>query len=83
MKTKMVRLDHTGDTCVEFDPASTEAEDKANAKIAESMYHEHVTKRLPAFQTKRPSGKEDEKITSFSDIEAGAEVLLVPAIVPG
>jgi len=79
MKT-LRRLDHTGDTCVQFDDTPATAAEQAKAK---EIFDEWMRKKLPAFLTKRPGGKEDLKITSFDQIEEGAETILVPAIVPG
>ncbi len=77
MKTIRV-LDKTGDTCIEFDEATPEALEKAKA-----VFDGWMAKKLPAFLTKRANGKPDEKITSFDQIEDGAETVLVPAIVAG
>lgn len=76
---KMIRvLDSSGDTAIEFDDATAEARDKAKA-----VFDDWMAKKRPAFLTKRPGGKLDEKITSFDQIEDGAETILVPAIVAG
>jgi hypothetical protein len=76
---KMIRvLDSTGDTAIEFDEANAEATAKAKA-----TFDAWMAKKLPAFMTKRPDGKPDEKITSFGQIEEGSEVVLVPGIVAG
>jgi hypothetical protein len=76
---KVIRiLDKSGDTTVTFD--ETDAEATAKAK---KVFDEWMAKKLPAFQTKRTDGKADVKITSFDEIEDGAEVVLVPAIVAG
>lgn len=76
---KMIRiLDKTGDTAIEFDEANAEATAKAKA-----TFDDWMKKKLPAFLTKRQNGKPDEKITSFDQIEDGAETVLVPAIVAG
>ena len=76
---KMIRvLDKSGDTCIEFDEATPEALAKAK-----DVFDGWMKKKLPAFLTKRPNGKPDEKITSFDQIEEGAETVLVPAIVAG
>lgn len=76
---KMIRvLDKTGDTAIEFDEANAEATAKAKA-----VFDDWMKKNLPAFLTKRPNGKPDEKITDFGQIEEGAETVLVPAIVAG
>jgi hypothetical protein len=71
-------LDKTGDTAIEFSEADAEATAKAKA-----VFDQWMEKKLPAFLTKRPDGKPDEKITSFGQIEDGAETVLVPAIVAG
>lgn len=76
---KVIRiLDSTGDTAIEFTDANTEATAKAKA-----VFDDWMAKKRPAFLTKRPDGKPDEKITSFDQIEEGAETVLVPAIVAG
>jgi hypothetical protein len=76
---KMIRvLDSTGDTCIEFDEATPEALAKAK-----DVFDVWMKKKLPAFLTKRANGKPDEKITSFDQIEEGAETVLIPAIVAG
>ena len=76
---KMIRvLDKTGDTCLTFDEADAEASAKAKA-----TFDAWMEKKLPAFSTKRADGKPDVKITSFDQIEEGAETILVPAIVAG
>ena len=76
---KLIRvLDSTGDTAIEFDEANTEATAKAKA-----VFDDWMAKKRPAFLTKRADGKPDEKITSFDQIEDGAETLLIPAIVAG
>lgn len=77
MKTIRV-LDKTGDTAITFEDADVEATTKAKA-----VFDDWMKKKLPAFLTKRPNGKPDEKITSFDKIEEGAETVLVPAIVAG
>lgn len=77
MKTIRV-LDKTGDTCIEFDEATPDALAKAK-----EVFDTWMGKKLPAFLTKRPNGKPDEKITSFDQIEEGAETVLIPAIVAG
>lgn len=79
MKTLRV-LDKTGDTCIEFD--ETEATAEATAKARE-VFDGWMKKKLPAFLTKRANRQPDEKITSFDQIEEGAETLLIPAIVAG
>lgn len=79
MKTLRV-LDKTGDTVIQFD----ETEATADAmKEAKAVFDGWMKKKLPAFLTKREGGKPDEKITKFEQIEAGAETILVPAIVAG
>lgn len=76
---KIIRvLDKTGDTAIEFDEANAEATAKAK-----EVFDAWMGKKLPAFLTKRPGGKPDELITSFDQIEEGAETVLVPAIVAG
>ncbi len=76
---KMIRvLDSTGDTRIEFDEATPEALAKAK-----DVFDGWMKKKLPAFLTKRANGKPDEKITSFDQIEEGAETVLIPAIVAG
>lgn len=76
---KMIRvLDSTGDTCIEFDETTPEALAKAK-----DVFDGWMKKKLPAFLTKRANGQPDQKITSFDQIEAGAETVLVPAIVAG
>lgn len=77
MKTIRV-LDSTGDTCLTFEDADTDAMAKAK-----EVFDGWMKKNLPAFLTKRTNGKPDEKITSFDQIEEGAETVLVPAIVAG
>lgn len=78
---KMIRvLDSSGDTCIEFDETEATAEQTAKAK---AVFDEWVGKKKTAFLTKRADGKEDLKITSFDQIESGAETILVPAIVAG
>lgn len=78
---KMIRkLDRTGDSVIEFDETEATAEQTAKAK---AVFDEWMSKKLPAFLTKREGGKPDIKITSFDQIEAGAETILVPAIVAG
>lgn len=79
MKT-LRKLDHTGDTEYVFDETTETADQLAEARQA---FYEHVGRKLPAFQTKRADGKPDEQIRIFTDIEDGAEVILVPAIVAG
>ena len=79
MKT-VRKLDKTGDTCLQFDETEATAEQRAQAK---ALFEEHVMKKLPVFSTNRPGGAEDLKITSFDQIEEGAETILVPAIVAG
>ena len=79
MKTLRV-LDSTGDTCITFDETSATADAMAKAK---EVFDGWMKKKLPAFLTKRANGKPDEKITSFDQIEEGAETILVPAIVAG
>jgi hypothetical protein len=71
-------LDKSGDTAVTFEDADTEAAAKAKA-----VFDNWMAKKLPAFLTKRADNKPDEQITSFEQIEDGAEVVLVPAIVAG
>jgi hypothetical protein len=73
-------LNSSGDTCIEFDATEATAEAAAKAK---ALFDDWMAKKLPAFLTKRPEGKQDEKITSFDQIEEGAETILVPAIVAG
>lgn len=76
---KVIRvLDSTGDTCIEFDDTTAEAMAKAK-----DVFDGWMKKKLPAFLTKRANGQPDEKITSFDQIEEGAETVLVPAIVAG
>ena len=76
---KLIRvLDKSGDTAIEFDEANAEATAKAKA-----VFDDWMAKKRPAFLTKRADGKADEKITSFDQIEDGAETLLIPAIVAG
>lgn len=75
---KIVILDKTGDTVLEF----TDVDAPSLAK-AKAVFDEWMQKKLPAFLTKRPGGKPDEKITSFDQIEEGAETVLFPAIVAG
>ena len=76
---KMLRvLDKTGDTVIEFDEAT--AEQTAKAK---QVFDDWMAKKLPAFSTNRPEGKPDMRITSFDQIEEGAETILVPAITAG
>lgn len=77
MKTLRI-LDSSGDTCVEFDEANPEA--MAKAKV---IFDDWMAKKLPAFSTKRAFGKPDEKITTFEQIEHGADTILVPRIVAG
>ena len=77
MKTLRV-IDSTGDTCITFDDTDTDAVAKAK-----EVFDGWMKKKLPAFLTKRENGKPDEKITSFDQIEDGAETILVPAIVAG
>lgn len=79
MKTLRI-LDSTGDTCIEFDETEATAEQTAKAK---AVFAEWIGKKKTAFLTKREGGKEDIKITSFNQIENGAETILVPAIVAG
>lgn len=79
MKTLRV-LDKSGDTCIEFDATEATAEAAAKAK---EIFDGWMKKKMPAFLTKRANGKPDEKITSFDQIEEGAETILVPAIVAG
>ena len=79
MKT-LRKLDHTGDTCIQFDETEATAAQQAQAK---ALFDDWMKRKLPAFLTKRPGGKEDLKITSFDQIEEGAETILVPAIVAG
>ena len=79
MKTLRV-LDASGDTVIEFDETEATAEAMTKAK---AVFDGWMKKKLPAFLTKRSNGKPDEKITSFDQIEAGAETILVPAIVAG
>ena len=79
MKT-IRKLDKTGDTCVQFDDTEATAAQRAEAK---ALFDDWMAKKLPAFSTKRPGGQEDLKITSFDQIEEGAETILVPAIVAG
>lgn len=79
MKTIRI-LDSSGDTVIEFDETAATAEQEAKAK---AVFDEWIGKKKAAFLTKRPEGKEDLKITDFNQIEAGAEVILVPAIVAG
>lgn len=76
---KMLRvLDKSGDSVLEF----TEADAEATAK-AKAVFDDWMKKKLAAFSTKRPNGEPDQKITSFDQIEEGAETILVPAIVAG
>lgn len=77
MKTLRV-LDSSGDTVIEFDETTKEAEAKAK-----EIFDGWMAKHRTAFSTKRPDGKPDQKITSFDQIENGAETILVPAIVAG
>lgn len=78
---KMLRLlDKSGDTVIEFDETEATAEQAAKAK---ATFDDWMKKKLPAFLTKRASGAPDLKITSFDQIESGAETILVPAIVAG
>ncbi len=78
---KMLRiLDSTGDTVIEFDETEATAEQMAKAR---QVFDDWMSKKRTAFLTKRPGGKPDEKITSFDQIEAGAETILVPQIVAG
>lgn len=78
---KMLRmLDKTGDTVIEFDETEATSEQRAKAK---AVFDAWMEKKLPAFSTNRPEGKADEKITSFDQIESGAETILVPAITAG
>jgi hypothetical protein len=75
---KLVILDKTGDTVMEY--TETDAEGMAAAK---KVFDEWMSKKLPAFLTKRPGGAPDQKITSFDQVEDGAETLLFPAITAG
>ena len=77
MKT-IKRLDKTGDTAITFDETTPE-----QLAAAKAMFENWMERKLPAFSTKRPGGAEDVKITSFDQIEDGAETILVPAIVAG
>lgn len=75
---KIVMLDKTGDTVLEF--TDTDVEGMAAAK---KVFDDWMQKKLPAFLTKRLGGKPDEKITSFDQVEEGAETILFPAITAG
>lgn len=75
---KLLILDKTGDTVMEFTDTDAEATAKAKA-----TFDAWMGKKLAAFSTKRPNGEADKKITSFDQIEEGAETILVPAIVAG
>lgn len=77
---KLLILDKTGDTVIEFDETKATEEQTAKAK---TVFDDWMKKKLPAFSTKRPNGQPDQKITSFDQIESGAETVLVPAIVAG
>lgn len=78
---KMLRiLDRSGDTVIEFDETEATAAQTAKAK---AVFDDWMAKKRAAFLTKRADGKPDLKITSFDQIEAGAETLLIPQIVAG
>lgn len=75
---KIVVLDKSGDTVLEFTDT-----DVAGMAKAKEIFDGWMAKKLPAFNLKRPGGKPDEKITSFDQIEEGAETVLFQAIVAG
>ena len=78
---KMLRiLDVSGDTAIAFDETEATAEQKAKAK---AIFDDWMAKKKTAFLTKRAGGQPDMKITSFDQIEDGAETILVPVIHAG
>lgn len=74
------QLDHTGDTVLEFDETEATAEQRAEAK---KVFDAWMKKKGTAYLTKRADNKPDLKLTSFDQLEDGAEALLIPAIVAG
>ena len=72
-------LNHTGDTVIEFDETEVTAEAKREAQLAFDKAKAGAT----AFLTKRSGGLPDLKITSFDQLEDGAEAIMVPPIVAG
>lgn len=78
MKT-IAKLDRTGDSNF-FAGEGATAEQQAEA---EKVFSEWVGGKRLALQTNRPSGEADAKVKSLDEVEEGAEVLLIPAIVAG
>ena len=74
------QLDRTGDSVIEFDETEAKAEDKAKAK---QVFNDWMAKNRTAFLTNRTNKQPDMKLTSFDQIEDGAEALLIPKIVAG
>lgn len=74
------QLNHTGDTVIEFD--ETEAT-TAQRSAAETVFNDWMAKNRTAFLTNRPNKAPDLKLTSFDQIEDGAEALLIPQIIAG
>lgn len=81
MKT-LRKLDRTGDTAVVFDETEATAEQRSEAKRIFDDWMAGKGKGA-AYLTKRQNGQPDMKLTSFDQIEDGAEALLFPAIVAG
>ena len=78
---KMLRvMCNKGDDQICFDETEATAEQKAKAK---SIFDDWMAKKKAAFLTKRTGGQPDLKITSFDQIEDGAETILVPVIHAG
>ena len=78
---KIIRLlDASGDTVIEFDETEATATQKAEAK---KVFDDWMAKKRTAFQVQRPNKAPDMKLTSFDQIEDGAEVILVPKISAG
>lgn len=77
MKAKLMVMDSSGDTRVEFDTevSSTERDE------AKALFERLTGKGAAAFEVNRGDGKPDVPVKSFNDVQG--EVVIVPLIVGG
>ena len=78
---KMLRvMGKEGDAVIQFDESQATAADRAKA---ETVFNDWMKENNHAFLTQRKNGEPDCRVTSFNQIEEGAETILFKRITAG